>query len=124
MRKYDNDLHRNVLEPAGGKNYNTNRFIRQQFIRKGSERAVRLVDALILGANCHDVEQLKCKDKYARRYLAAQIIGCGLTAERVPLEEWNDALNIFGGSPQDNPERAREALLDILDYKRVRQTEA
>ena len=77
-----------------------------------------LVDAFVISTRSRDADELKEKDKYVKRFLANQLANHGITAEKLPLEYWNEALNLFGGHSEDSSEKAREALINLLDYSK------
>ena len=76
-----------------------------------------LLEKMELVARCDSAEALKNKDKYVKRYIAGLMYDSGLTAEKVPLAQWNEAILVFGGKPEDTPGKAHDALMKLLDYK-------
>ena len=77
-----------------------------------------LVEAFVVSTRSRDANELKQKDKYTRRFLANQLVSHDITADKLPLEYWNDALELFGGTAEDTSEKACSALMDLLDYSR------
>lgn len=80
-----------------------------------------LTDVLLICARCKDKAELAYTDVYTRKYLACQFEKHGVTAEFAALEEWNEALELFGAGPAANADRAREQLLSLLYSETIPQ---
>lgn len=73
-----------------------------------------LVDAFVISTRCRDADELSEKDKYVKRFLADEVIKHKLSAEKLPLEHWNEAIELFGGQPEETQQAAYDTLMALL----------
>ena len=72
-----------------------------------------LLELVKIQMNCSDVDDLRLKDKWQGKYLAAELEK--IDVDFPLLDEWNDVIRyVIGGEPQDTNENAKEYLLAAL----------